>query len=793
MTRPWRIALWSVPVVVVCFGVAAWIAPHLEAGRMREPLRLELARALGRNVEFGEVRYQLIPMPGMSAENVVISEDPAFGLEPLAYVQEMQVGVRWSSVLMGHLEIDSVRLVGASVNMARHDQEGWNVGRLLQGMVAGVRRGGQAPRLVMSGGRINFRNGITKSPFFLNDVDLDLAPPATAQSGIEWNMEASPARTDRAEQGFGHFTGQGRWRPVSGQSREGQIELETELEPSVLSEVMVLLTGRDLGLQGRVSSRARLDGPLNDIKIRGQIELVDLDSSTLFGLNSHRWQLPYEGTLDLVSQRVDFSTAKSESAALPLTIHIAAESVLSQPKLNASFAFDAMPAGTLLDLARRVGMRVPADLSVDGRVDGSLSLNPEGHMEGAIQLKDASARLGPAGPVRIAEAPLRFDGSTVELTESSVQTPSGSVATLAGVWSAEGSSLSFDLGFKNFPEEELRTAADALPGAAAPPLLDACRNASMTGSLRYKTEEGSTVSPWSGTIDIADARCQVNGLSEPLVVTRAGLAIQGDDWTVRHLVGRAGTLPLEATIRAQGQARRPLVLSVSFAKASGAELEHLLRPALLRRVGFLERTLPFRRSAAPTWLTSRHAEGDLRVADFTVAGEAMRDLRMHFYWDGLHLECPQFSVREDAASFDGRLQVRLGADRPSYHIVGRLQNYPWQDGESDAEIDLHTSGMGAELKTNLRAEGSFFLRNVQISDDPWRSMSGSFDYNAQRDTGKLRLREIEATAGVETFYGSGNSTADGALSLDLTSPRRGLRLAGTLNPLQLSQPDTAHR
>lgn len=109
--------------VLVLVGAAALIAPRMDAERMRAPLSVALEETLGRKVEFREVHYQILPTPGLSAIDLVIPDDPAFGLEPLAYVGEMQAGLSFSSLFSGRLSISSVRLLTASVNLTRREDQ----------------------------------------------------------------------------------------------------------------------------------------------------------------------------------------------------------------------------------------------------------------------------------------------------------------------------------------------------------------------------------------------------------------------------------------------------------------------------------------------------------------------------------------------------------------------------------------------------------------------------------------------------------------------------------------------
>jgi len=52
--------------------LAAWYVPRLSADRYREPIRAGLQNALGRKVEIGEVKFQLLPVPGFTVRYVQI-------------------------------------------------------------------------------------------------------------------------------------------------------------------------------------------------------------------------------------------------------------------------------------------------------------------------------------------------------------------------------------------------------------------------------------------------------------------------------------------------------------------------------------------------------------------------------------------------------------------------------------------------------------------------------------------------------------------------------------------------
>ncbi|MGC4048504.1 MAG: hypothetical protein QM757_02175 [Paludibaculum sp.] len=376
------------------------------------PLESALRETLGRPVEVREVRYQVFPKPGLSATDLVIPDEPAFGLEPLAYVGEMQAGISFTSLFTGRLRISTVRLVDASVNLARKDDLGWNFARLLGRMATNVKQSGSAPAVEIRESRINFRTGTLKSPLFLNAVDLDIDPPDATGGSLQWRYEASPARTDRSEEGFGRFTGSGKWRAAGG--GDGTLAVELELDRSPIGEFLTLLTGHDLGVQGRFSTRTSLDGPLQQHdrqrlrRTRGcrPLHLLRPPRQPV-GPRLRRHLEPARETLQIATRK------PREKAPLPLTVQLECRRILLDPQWSASFAFDEIPAPALLDFGRRLGAKMPEELTVLGKVVGSISYAQSKPLEGSVELREGKVTLGAAGPLALETAQVSLSGEGV--------------------------------------------------------------------------------------------------------------------------------------------------------------------------------------------------------------------------------------------------------------------------------------------------------------------------------------------------------------------------------------------
>jgi hypothetical protein len=118
--RLWKIA----GVILAVLFVGAIVAPYLNADPYGRRLQWSLQRSLGRAVDIGQVRFSLWRGPAFVVERnggpgLVIHEDPAIGIEPIAYVDTVVVRPSFWSLLRGRVVITSNQLEEASPNQAQ--------------------------------------------------------------------------------------------------------------------------------------------------------------------------------------------------------------------------------------------------------------------------------------------------------------------------------------------------------------------------------------------------------------------------------------------------------------------------------------------------------------------------------------------------------------------------------------------------------------------------------------------------------------------------------------------------
>ncbi len=320
---------------------AGIVVPYIDTGSYGERLRGSLERALGRRVEFrGPVRFSLFSGPGFSVDDVVIHEDPSIGQEPIAYMDNMTVRPGLWSLAGGRFVIASISLDGASINLAKSGPASewgrWNFASLVNRSVMS-----RAPSLHVRNSRIHFKFGDEKSVFYLTETDLDISPPRAAGGGWSLDCSAQPARTDRTAQGLGEFRLRGRWYVAP-----ERVDLNLEIERTLLGEMTALLRGQAGGVNGRISARLHLAGPIDQIGIAGRLTIEDVHRWDLMPPYGQGWPLDVRGRLNLPGQDLEIESGSVNGAALPLAVRLHASNYLSQPRWAASLQLESFSAGS---------------------------------------------------------------------------------------------------------------------------------------------------------------------------------------------------------------------------------------------------------------------------------------------------------------------------------------------------------------------------------------------------------------------------------------------------------------
>lgn len=770
MTRRKALRRALAAAVLLLAGLAAGI-PFVRVPWLAAPFRQAMESALGRSVEFAEVRLSLLPAPSVVAYQVVIGEDPAFGLEPFAYADELRAGLRLAPLLKGRLEPAALRLTGASLNFARSGAAGFNLALFLQKSLAGAGKSAAIPELSLRESRINFREGVQKSAYYLNAVDLDLEPPRAPGGELRWRYEASPARTDRAEQGFGRFSGSGRWIP-GGQG--GRFAVDVALERSSVSELLLLVAGRDLGLQGRFVARAFLDGPYNDLKLRGSLEMEDIERPSLLGLRAQRYQLPLQGRLDLDRQSLELTSAPPERGkpALPLEVRLEGEGLLSAPRWNASLGFASLPAAALLDFCQRLGIEPPAGLRVEGRVSGSAVFATGRPAAGEIRLPEASVVFGDAAPLRAEDGVLRLEGDLLLLEHARLLTPSGAGAELQGAWDMALRRLQFELRSSGMDIGELTRGLASLPGLETPPVLRACSAGSWRGRVGFSRSLPLADQPgpprWTGQIALANTRCTPAGFPAPVLLEKAALELEDAGWRIAQAAGRFGNSVFRASLRHRPEDATPGELHLEASRLDGADLDRLFRAALPPQPSLLERTL--RRRPAPSALQRMAVAGSIQADLLLLGRQEFRDVRSRFRWKGQEVFFEGLTGHWKGFLIQGQAEASLQSAPSRYHLRAVATGAAAGAGWLEADVGAQAASLAPGMAATVKAWAEVSSPQLTLPAGPLRQLQASVEYDGSRAEQPWRLRQVAFWLDGQLWSARGSASAQGELRLEFAAP-----------------------
>ena len=106
-------------------GTLALLPQLLDTPTMHGYVAQTASHAVGRPVKFTSVSVSLLPLPHVNLKGLEIADDPRFGTTPLLRVGEVRVGVRVKPLLSLRIEVASVTLQDAQVELVERGGR-WN-------------------------------------------------------------------------------------------------------------------------------------------------------------------------------------------------------------------------------------------------------------------------------------------------------------------------------------------------------------------------------------------------------------------------------------------------------------------------------------------------------------------------------------------------------------------------------------------------------------------------------------------------------------------------------------------
>ncbi len=767
--------------LVVLVGAAA---PLINAARFQQQIREGLERALQRKVEItGGVHFTLFSGPGVTAEDVLIAEDPRAGIEPFAYVAVLNSRLRLRSLWTGKLEFSTLTLEEPSVNLVKIPGGPWNIQPFLQraASASGGGAGEPLPDLRVRGGRLNFKFGDTKSVFYLANADVDVRSLSDGGDSYSVAFTGEPARTDRAAQSFGKLSGRGRW--FRSPNQENMLSMSAKWEKSNISEFLLLWFGRDAGVHGLMAADARFEGSLRDLKITGRMQIDDIHRWDLLPARGEGWTLPFEGRLNLAEDSLAIATTPDARRRVDARFKLTG--LAGAPSYGLLVMWKDLPVTPLVELARHLGAQIPPKLESAGSVSGAIGYSASSGLQGGAVVEGLS--LNASGAALAAQRLTAvIDGEGVSLRAPRLQTGQKDdlVSAEAG-YSFPTSQVETRITTAGADATAIRAALPGIAGIPPAPFMEHLRKGRIKGRLHYSAG-GKKPGLWSGALELTGGAVEIPGVAEAVSIASALVHFDGPKLEASRLKGSAGKMTFEGEYRYDPQSPRPHRFELRVPVVEAAALERLFAPALIRRRGLIARTLRLS-SPPPEWLKSRRAEGTLEIDSLTGPDWEVRSIEGRMTWDGTQVRLRDLRARWEGGALRGSLLVDMSKGTPAYHWTGALKGAAWRGGEVDAEAELRSTGTGAEILANLTGKGCFQARNVALAADAeFMSLSGCFTA-PPAGSNRLEVAKLEAVNGEhEVLTGKAALRRNGAVTLEMIdSAKRPLRLSGVFSPWKM--------
>jgi hypothetical protein len=781
-----RFALVVSALILIC-GLAA---PFVNADAFRGTIQNSLEETLGRKVEIEKVRFTLFTGPGFTLEGVTIPDDPRYGLEPFAYVPTLEVRVRLDKLLLGEIRPLGLRMIDASLNLVKSEGGTWNAVGLVERLGAPRRAPlNFFPAVQISNGRVDFKLGTRKTTLYITDTDVSVYPESSGK--IYFKFEGSPARTDRAGNGFGHLAGTANWYLKPATVSGNQLEADVNLQPSNLSELATLLQGQDMGVHGNVSAHILISGPFSDLRALGDVRLDDVHRWDLLPSPGDNWRVHFRARVDLETHQLELATLPESANENPAMLQLHAKDFMTHPAWSVLLTLQKAPLASLLPLAKRMGMGLPAGLSMDGALDGVVGFSnatiPAGArgLEGGVVITDAVANIPGVPPLRSASATVTISGDKIHIEPANLQSDTGGTLSAGGDFDLGTQDMTAEIGVDTFSIPAFKQTVNAWFGV--PDALALMEDGDLSGHflVNFPANGPSQIAglrpTWSGQAQVEDATLNLPGATLPVKQLQGKAIFDEATFDLPHMSGVIGDTAFAGSYHYAAGAKHTERLRLEIEEADLEQLESDLGPTL-GDDGLLSRLALTRRSI-PAWLTNRSMEGDVAIDKCSLNQVPLGEMSTHFVWQGTNIQLTNLKVRLPAGKMQGSGSVALGARLPRYHLELNVDGFPWSGGVLSATGDVDTSGMGVMALQHTRAAGEFSGQGISLGNSgSFSTVSGQFTFAFNESKPSLTLTRIEAHQGDESWVGEGTSNPEGKLRLDLTSGDRPLHLVTELTP-----------
>ena len=369
----------AVYYILLALFLLALIPPFISVNRYQRRIAASISQSLGRPVHLDDVSLTLLPFPGFTITNLVVSEDPAFGSEPIIRAMSVRANLRVSSLWRHQVEFSTISFTEPSVNLVHLANGKWNLESILlqaariQAAPTAQKTAGPAPRfpyIEATGARINLKLGLEKMPISVTDAEFALWLPDPQQ----WHLriEARPARTDTLVADAGTVLLEGTLNRAPTLA-EVPIDLNAQWRTTPLGEASRLLFGHDTGLRGDMTLTAHAQGTVGTSTLTSHLSVTNLRRADFVPERRPSVDLQCEAaaTNTFHSFTNLQCTWPPTGSSQPIALIATIPDVRDLNTATAQIGTPGLPIATTLDWLRTASSRIPSDLTATGTFSGS--------------------------------------------------------------------------------------------------------------------------------------------------------------------------------------------------------------------------------------------------------------------------------------------------------------------------------------------------------------------------------------------------------------------------------------
>jgi uncharacterized protein involved in outer membrane biogenesis len=793
-----------------------------QSGLLHRKVAESLSMELGRRVEIAAIHIRFLPRPGLELENLIIYDNPEFGAEPLLRSPDVSAWLRVSSLLRRRIEISSLDLNNASLNLSRNSDGKWNfeelVERASKSSTAPTTAGKREPRRIFpyieaGHARINFKDGLEKTHFAFTNAEFSLWQESENQWGMR--LRGSPIRTDANLTDTGVISMNGVWQRAA-VLYDTPVQFSLDWKQAQIGQMSRLLFGTDKEWRGSVALSSHFSGTLRNLQITGeasidQLRRQDMPAGTDFTLAAE-CSAEYDSdqrsltNVDCNSPTGDGSLElKGSAAGIPFSSY------------NLTLLAKNAPVQSAIELLRHVNQTLPRDLNATGNMDLAFSLRRASSSTAAQLLGE-----GEATGVRLSSR------ARTELILGRVPfalvTPSSTSKSQA-------------VALNNFPKLQIGPINVALgrpvPVQAHLVISRSGYTASIRGEAGLKrllqaaqmlrlpapqvSAEGITsldlnlAGAWdlatpalTGTAQLRAVHAQVRGMNSPFQVRRADLAIDNDAVRVKNLDALAAGSTWRGSLVIPRPCATPDTCRIQFhlrsAETSALALNRLFNPLAAKRPWY--KILAIGNSS--NYFAKATATGSVAIDKLILGGAVCTR-----FSSDLDLEKAKLSLTnthgnllggQTAANFKADFSVRPpmysgtgNFDGVWLSSISELMRTGWIDGEGSANYRFTTSGWNLQdLLKQAEVDAKFSIKDgefphILLSENAEPLRSSVFSGQLVFRDGAFSLDDTELVSDSGVFNVSGTASLTGDLDLKMTGENSGgYNVSGTLDQTRVS-------